>query len=102
MNLTERTRLQVQVAEVTFLCRVAGQDRARSSSILKEPRVELLLLRAKKNQMRWLGLLVRPPRHLPGEVFRARPTGRRPQDTMEGPCLSAKQGTPRNSPRRVG
>ena len=30
--------------------------------------------------MRWLGHLTRmPPRRLPGEVFRARPTGRRPR-----------------------
>ena len=30
--------------------------------------------------MRWLGHLVRmPPGRLPGEVFRARPTGRRPR-----------------------
>ncbi|KAK0147912.1 hypothetical protein N1851_012373 [Merluccius polli] len=30
--------------------------------------------------MRWLGHLVRmPPGHLPGEVFRACPTGRRPR-----------------------
>ena len=33
-----------------------------------------------KSQMRWLGHLVRmPPGRLPGEVFRARPTGRRPR-----------------------
>ncbi|TWW61046.1 hypothetical protein D4764_05G0011360 [Takifugu flavidus] len=41
--------------------------------------VESLLLRVERSQMRWLGHLVRmPPGRLPGEVFRACPSGRRP------------------------
>jgi len=52
----------------------------RSSVIREGLGVEPLLLRIERSQMRWLGHLVRiPPGCLPGEVFRARPTGRRPQ-----------------------
>ena len=44
--------------------------------------------------MRRLGHLVRmPPGRLPGEVFRARPTGRRPRGRL---CLWAGLGTPRD------
>ncbi|XP_061621311.1 oocyte zinc finger protein XlCOF8.4-like isoform X3 [Phyllopteryx taeniolatus] len=43
-------------------------------------RVESVLLRIERSQMRWLGHLIRmPPGRLPGEVYRARPTGRRPR-----------------------
>ncbi|KAL1262168.1 hypothetical protein QQF64_007433 [Cirrhinus molitorella] len=42
--------------------------------------VEPLLLHIERNQFRWLGHLFRMPLgHLPGEVFRACPTGRRPR-----------------------
>ncbi|TWW73461.1 hypothetical protein D4764_15G0008550 [Takifugu flavidus] len=80
--MTERTRSWVQAAEMSFLRRVAGlslRDRVRSSAIQEELGVEPLLLRFERSQMRWLGHLVRmPPGHLPGEVFRACPSGRRP------------------------
>ncbi|TWW60624.1 R2 Retrovirus-related Pol polyprotein from type I retrotransposable element [Takifugu flavidus] len=60
--MTERTRSRVQAAEMSFLRRVAG-----------------LSLRDRRSQMRWLGHLVRmPPGRLPGEVFRACPSGKRP------------------------
>ncbi|TWW81749.1 hypothetical protein D4764_01G0015640 [Takifugu flavidus] len=62
--------------------RVAGlslRDRVRSSAIREELGVESLLLRVERSQMGWLGHLVRmPPGRLPGEVFRACPSGRRP------------------------
>ena len=81
--MTERTRSRVQAAEMSFLRRVAGlsfRDRVRSLVIREELGVDPLLLRVEKSQMRWLGHLVRmPPGRLPGEVFRARPTGRRPR-----------------------
>jgi len=52
----------------------------RSSVIREGLGVEPLLLRIERSQMRWLGHLVRMvPGRLPGEVFRARPTGRRPR-----------------------
>ncbi|KAK0138508.1 Copper homeostasis protein cutC [Merluccius polli] len=64
---------------MSFLRRVAGlslRDRVRSSVIRQELGVDPLLLRVERSQMRWLWHLVRmPPRRLPGEVFRARPTG---------------------------
>ncbi|TWW81657.1 hypothetical protein D4764_01G0014720 [Takifugu flavidus] len=80
--MTERTRSRVQAAEMSFLRRVAGlslRDRVRSSAIQEALGVEPLLLRVERSQMRWLGHLVRmPPGRLPGEVFRACPSGRRP------------------------
>uniref|UniRef100_A0A8C6P1M8 Reverse transcriptase domain-containing protein n=1 Tax=Nothobranchius furzeri TaxID=105023 RepID=A0A8C6P1M8_NOTFU len=80
---TKRTRWQMHAAEMSFLQRVAGlplRDRVRSSVIREGLGVDLLLLHIKRNQLRWLGHLVRmPPGCLPGEVFRARPTGRRPK-----------------------
>ncbi|TWW54350.1 hypothetical protein D4764_0154760 [Takifugu flavidus] len=67
-----------------FLRRVAGlslRNGVRSSAIREELGVELLLQRVERNQMRWLGHLVRmPPGRLPGEVFRACPSGCCPCD----------------------
>uniref|UniRef100_A0A8C2ZPF1 Reverse transcriptase domain-containing protein n=1 Tax=Cyclopterus lumpus TaxID=8103 RepID=A0A8C2ZPF1_CYCLU len=81
--VTERTRSRIQAAEMSFLRRVAGlslRDRVRSSDIRGELGVESLLLRVERSQLRWFGHLVRmPPGRLPLEVFRARPTGRRPR-----------------------
>ncbi|XDV53670.1 hypothetical protein PO909_022108 [Leuciscus waleckii] len=68
---------------MSFLRRVAGRslrDRVRSSVTREELRVEPLLLHIERGQLRWLGHLFRmPPGRLPGKVFRARPTGRRPR-----------------------
>ncbi|PWA15004.1 hypothetical protein CCH79_00008845, partial [Gambusia affinis] len=81
--MTEKTRSRIQAAEMGFLRRVAGlflRDRVRSSDIREGLRVEPLLLYVERSQLRWLGHLVRmPPGRLPGEAFRARPTGRRPR-----------------------
>ena len=81
--VTERTRLRIQAAKMGFLRRVSGlslRDRVRSSVISEGLGVEPLLLRIDRSQMRWLGHLVRmPPGRLPGEVFRARHTWRRPR-----------------------
>ncbi len=81
--MTERTRSRIQAAEMSFLRRVAGRslrDRVRSSVTREELRVEPLLLHIERGQLRWLGHLFRmPPGRLPGKVFRARPTGRRPR-----------------------
>ncbi|TWW81643.1 hypothetical protein D4764_01G0014580 [Takifugu flavidus] len=80
--MTERTRSRVQAAEMSFLRRVAGlslRDRVRSSAIREELGVKPLLLCVERSQIRWLGHLVKmPPGRLPGEVFRACPSGRRP------------------------
>ena len=81
--VTERTRSRIQAAEMGFLRRVAGlslRDRVRSSVIRERLKVEPLLLRIERSQLRWFGHLVRmPPGRLPGEVFWACPTGRRPR-----------------------
>ncbi|TWW75583.1 hypothetical protein D4764_13G0002450 [Takifugu flavidus] len=54
-------------------------DRVRSSAIREELGVEPLLIHVERSQMRWLGHLVRmPPGRLPGGMFRACPSGRRP------------------------
>ena len=81
--VTERTKSRIQAAKMGFLLRVSGvslRDRVRSSVIREGLGVEPLLLRIERSQMRWLRHLVRmSPGCLPGEVFRARPTGRRPR-----------------------
>ncbi|KAK7881170.1 hypothetical protein WMY93_029579 [Mugilogobius chulae] len=81
--MTERTRSRIQAVEMSFLRRVAGRslrDKVRSSVTREELGVEPLLLHVERGQLRWLGHLYRmPPGRLPGEVFRACPTGRRPR-----------------------
>ncbi|KAK3516854.1 hypothetical protein QTP70_027075 [Hemibagrus guttatus] len=81
--MTERVRSRIQAAEMSFLRRVAGRslrDRVRSSVTREELGVEPLLLYIERGQLRWLGHLFRmPPGRLPGEVFRACPTGKRPR-----------------------
>ncbi|KAK3536545.1 hypothetical protein QTP86_013744, partial [Hemibagrus guttatus] len=68
---------------MSFLRRVAGRslrDRVGSSVTREELGVEPLLLHIERGQLRWLGHLFRmPPGRLPGEVFRACPTGKRPR-----------------------
>ncbi|KAK3537395.1 hypothetical protein QTP70_008853 [Hemibagrus guttatus] len=81
--ITERIRSRIQAAKMTFLRRVAGRslrDRVRSSVTQEELGVEPLLLHIERGQLRWLGHLLRMPLgRLPGEVFRACPTRKRPQ-----------------------
>ncbi|KAK3547052.1 hypothetical protein QTP86_009569 [Hemibagrus guttatus] len=81
--MTERVRSRIQAAEMSFLRRVEGRslrDRVRSSVTREELGVEPLLLHIERGQLRWLGHLFRmPPGSLPGEVFRACPTGKRPR-----------------------
>lgn len=79
--VTERAKLQIQEAEISFLRSIDGlssKDRVRSSDIRRDLRVELLLLRMKRSQRGGFGHLIRT---LPGcfllEVFWAWPTGRR-------------------------
>ena len=81
--VTERMRSQIQVAKMSFLQRQSGlslSDRVRSLDIRGELRLELLLLRIERSQLRWFGHLIRmPPGCLLVEVFEASPTGRRPR-----------------------
>nr|XP_023656259.1 uncharacterized protein LOC111837982 [Paramormyrops kingsleyae] len=66
-----------------FPSQVSGlslRDGVRSSDNRKGLKVKPLLLRIKRSQLRWFGHLSRmPPGRLPGEVFQACPTRRRPQ-----------------------
>ncbi|TWW81679.1 hypothetical protein D4764_01G0014940 [Takifugu flavidus] len=73
-ELSQKAKLSTyQVAGLSL------RDRVRSSAIREELGVEPLLLRVERSQMRWLGHLVRmSPGYLPGEVFWACPSGRRP------------------------
>ncbi|KAK3508912.1 hypothetical protein QTP70_013723 [Hemibagrus guttatus] len=93
--MPERVRSRIQAAEMSFLCRVVGhslRDRVRSSVNWEELGVEPLLLHIKRGQLRWLRHLFRmPPGRLPGEVFRACPTGKRPQ-TATRHNLTARLG----------
>jgi len=72
--VTERTRSQIQVADIGFLWRLAGlgfRDKAGSSAIQREFGVESLLLRNERSQLRWFGHLIRmPPAGRTLEVFR--------------------------------
>ncbi|KAK3573216.1 hypothetical protein QTP86_015137, partial [Hemibagrus guttatus] len=81
--MTERVRSRIQAAEMSFLRRVAERslrDRVRSSVTREELGVEPLLFHIERGQLRWLGhLFWMPPGGLPGEVFRACPTGKRPR-----------------------
>ncbi|KAK3531112.1 hypothetical protein QTP70_011064 [Hemibagrus guttatus] len=81
--MTERVRSRMRAAEMSFLRRVAGhslRDRVRSSVTQEELGVEPLLLHIERGQLRCFGHLFRmPPGCLPGEVFRACPTGKRPR-----------------------
>ncbi|KAK3544079.1 hypothetical protein QTP86_001145, partial [Hemibagrus guttatus] len=81
--MNERVRSRIQAAQMSLLRRVAGRslrDRVRSSVTREELGVEPLLLHIERGQLRWLGHLFRmPPGRLPGEVFRACPTGKRPR-----------------------
>ncbi|KAK3519754.1 hypothetical protein QTP70_003889 [Hemibagrus guttatus] len=73
----------IQAAKMSFIRRVAGRslrDRVRSSVTREELGVELLLLHIERGQLRWLGHLFQmPPGRLPGEVFQACSTGKRPR-----------------------
>ncbi|KAK3552026.1 hypothetical protein QTP70_031588, partial [Hemibagrus guttatus] len=88
--MTERVRSRIQVAEMSFLRRVAGRslrDRVRSSVTWEELIVEPLLLHIERGQLRWLRHLFRMPLgRLPAEVFRACPTGKGPRGRPRTRC----------------
>lgn len=79
-GLTIRMRWWIRVAEMSFLCRMAGQslrDRVRSSEIWRTLKVKLLLLYIERTHLRWFGI----PLGLRSDVscwkgFRAHPTKR--------------------------
>ncbi|KAK3539665.1 hypothetical protein QTP70_011111 [Hemibagrus guttatus] len=81
--MTERIRSRIQAAEMSFLCRVAGcslRDKVRSPVTREGLGVEPLLLHIERGQLRWLGhLFWMHLGRLPGEVFWACPTRKRPR-----------------------
>ncbi|TWW64116.1 hypothetical protein D4764_03G0011240 [Takifugu flavidus] len=77
----ERLDLPVDLRSYPHPMVMSFGDRVRSSAIREELGVALLFLRVERSQMRWLGHLVRMlPGRLPGEVFRACPSGCCPRD----------------------
>ena len=104
--LKKKSRSQIQEPKMSFLRRVAGlslRDRLRSSVIREELGAEPLLLRVETRQVRRLGHLFRmTPEHLPGEVYRARPTARSPgEDLGQRLFFSADLGTSWDPPGGV-
>lgn len=75
--------LWIHVVKMSFLHWLAGlsfRNRVRSSAIRRESRVEPLLLRVKRSQLRCFDHQIRrPPGRLPFEVFWAHPTARGPR-----------------------
>ncbi len=69
--MTERMRLRIQAAKMSFLRRVAGLSlRDRSLDIRRELEVEPLLLCVERSQLGWFEHLIRmPPGRLRVEVF---------------------------------
>ena len=103
--VTERTRLRIQAAKMSFLRRVAGlslRDKVRSSDIRRELGVELL--RVERSQLRGFGQ----------DATRAPPFGgfpgtsdweeipRQTQNPLEGLYISSGLGTPRDPPGGAG
>ncbi len=79
--MTERMRLPVWAAEMSFLLRVSGltlRNRVQSLDIRERlgVGVEPLFLRIERSQLKWFGYLVRMP---PGRLLVVGPTGKRPR-----------------------
>ena len=82
--VTERTRSRIQASKMSFLhrgIRLSLRDRVSSLDLQDRLRAELLLLHVQRSQLRWFRHLIRmPPGRLPGEVFQACPSRRKPRD----------------------
>ena len=80
--MTEKTRSQVQAAEMRFLRRIKGVtllDKVPNSKIQESLNVESLLLRIERSQLRWFGHVSRMPQErLPQQALLAKPDGKRP------------------------
>ena len=78
--LTERTRSQIQAAEMRVLRRIVGVtrlDRIRNTRIWDAFNLETLLLNTEKTQLRWLGRVHRMgPDRLVKKILLATPDGR--------------------------
>ena len=80
--MTERVRSQMQASEMRFLRRIEGVtvfNKVRSSEIRKSLKIEPLLLRTEKSQLRWFGhVSSMPQERLPKQALLAKANGRRP------------------------
>ena len=80
--MTKRVRSQVQASEMRFLRRIEGVtlfNKVRSSKIRKSLKIEPLLLRTERSQLRWFGHVSRMPQErLPKQALHAKANGRRP------------------------
>lgn len=85
-GVTRRTRMQIQVAKMSFLGRVDmryPRDRVRGLVTWEEFGVQPLFLCSKRSEQRWLGHLFQMlPVHFPREVFETCPTGRKPYQRL--------------------
>ncbi|KAK3510626.1 hypothetical protein QTP70_011883 [Hemibagrus guttatus] len=108
--MTERVRSRIQVAEISFLRRVAGhslRDRVRSSVTWEELGVEPVLLHIEKGAVEVARASVSdasgtsPWRGVPGMPHRKEAPGKT-HDTLESLCLSADLGRPRGPSGRAG
>ncbi|KAK3519761.1 hypothetical protein QTP70_003904 [Hemibagrus guttatus] len=98
--MTKKTRFRIKATKMNFLGRVEGRslrDRVRSSVTREELRVERLLLRIERGQLRWLRHLswMSPWGGVPGMPHQEEAPGKT-QVTLEGLCLLADLGTPLN------
>ena len=82
--MTERMRSQVQACEMRFLRRIHGVtllDKVRSSEIRDSLKVEPLLLRIERSQLKWYGHVCRMPmERISKQALQARVVGTRPPD----------------------
>ena len=80
--MTERMRSQVQASEMRFLRRSEGVtlfNKVSSSEIRKSLKIEPLLLRIERSQLRFFGHVSRVPQErLPKQALLAKANGRRP------------------------
>ena len=81
--MTERVRSQVQASEMRFLRRIEGVtlfNKVRSSQIRKKSlKMEPLLLRIQRSQLRWFGHVSRTPQErLSKQALLAKANGKRP------------------------
>ncbi len=81
--LTERIRSRIQAAEMRVLRRIYGVtrlDRVRNTVIRGNLKVEALLLRIERSQLRWLGHVLRMPSdRITKNVWNSNMTGIRPR-----------------------
>ena len=89
--MTERVRSPMQGSKMRFLQKikvVTMFDKHRNTTIRESLDIESLLLRIKRSQLRWFGLVSRMPhKRLPKQTLRAKVNGKRPVGRSRTRCL---------------